>query len=298
MSVETPSGKGAGNENFPVGSRLIAARLRPHVAAFYAFARAADDIADNPALAPEDKIARIDRFEAAIHGRDTGNAALEKGQRLRRSLDATGVSERHCADLLAAFRQDATKRRYADWGELMDYCGRSANPVGRFVLDLHGEPSSCYPASDALCTALQIINHVQDVGRDYRGLDRVYVPLDWLAAEGVDVTALDAPRASAAVRRVLDRCLDAVADLLADAAPLPGSLRSMRLAMETAAIMRLARRLVRRLRRRDPLAERVVLSRPTLAGHAFLGAAAALGRRALGRRGAARAPLTLGGSNA
>ena len=298
MSVETPSGRRAGDENFPVGSRLIAARLRPHVAAFYAFARAADDIADNPALAPEDKIARLDRFEAAIRGRDTDDAALEKGHRLRRSLDATGGSERHCTDLLAAFKQDATKRRYADWGELMDYCEHSANPVGRFLLDLHGEPSSCYPASDALCSALQAINHVQDVGRDYRALDRVYVPLDWLAAEGVDVTALDAPRASAAVRRVLDRCLDGVAGLLADAAPLPGSLRSMRLAMESAAILRLAHRLVGLLGRRDPVAERVVLSRPVLAGYAGLGAAGALGRRVLGRRRAGRAPLPLGGSNA
>ena len=298
MNVETPSGKGAGDENFPVGSRLIAARLRPHVAAFYAFARAADDIADDPTLAPEDKIARLDRFEAAISGRETGEAALAKAHRLRQSLEATGVGVRHCTDLLAAFKQDATKARYADWDELMDYCERSANPVGRFLLDLHGESARGYAASDALCSALQVINHLQDVKRDYRALDRVYVPLDWLAAEGAEVAALDAARASTAVRKVLDRCLDAVARLLGDAAALPDGLASARLAMESAAILRLARRLVALLRRRDPLSERVVLSRPALAGHAVLGAGEALGRRVLGRRRPGRAPLPLGGSNA
>ena len=298
MYIETPSGKGAGDENFPVGSRLIAARLRPHVAAFYAFARAADDIADDPTLAPEDKIARLDRFEAAISGHETVDAALDKAHRLRRSLEASGVTERHAIDLLAAFKQDATKRRYADWGELMDYCERSANPVARFMLDLHGESEHRYAASDALCSALQIINHVQDVGRDYRALDRVYVPLDWLAAEGVEVAALAAPRANDGVRRVLDRCLDGVSDLLIRAAPLPDSLASTRLAMESAAIVRLAHRLVALLHPRDPLAERVVLTRRALLGHAALGAAGALCRRALGRRRADTTPLTLGGSKA
>lgn len=297
MSVEAPSGKGAGDENFPVGSWLVAARLRGHVAAFYAFGRAADDIADHPTLAPEDKIDRLDRFEAAILGVETGDAALGKAHRLRRSLEATGVGARHCTDLLAAFKQDATKHRYADWAELMDYCARSANPVGRFLLDLHGESPGGYPASDALCSALQVINHVQDVKRDYRALDRVYVPLEWLAAEGTDVGALDAPQASPAVRRVLDRCLDGVARLLVDAAPLPDGLRSPRLAMESAAILRLARRLVSLLGRRDPVAERVVLSRTVLAGYAGLGAAGALGRRVLDRRRTGRAPLPLGGSN-
>ena len=297
MDIETPSGKGAGDENFPVGSVLIAPRLRPHVAAFYAFARAADDIADDPALAPEDKIARLDRFAAAILGRETHELALEKAHRLRRSLAETGLGATYCTDLLAAFKQDATKSRYADWGELMDYCERSASPVGRFVLDLHGETRASYAASDALCSALQVINHLQDAKRDYRALDRVYVPLEWMAAEGADVSDLDARRLSAAMRRVFDRCLDAVAELLAEAHPLPDGLGSARLAMESAAILRLAARLTRRLRRRDPLAGRVVLPRPTLIGHAALGAAGALGRRALGGRRPARASLTLGGSN-
>ncbi len=281
---ETPSGKGARDENFPVGSGLLAARLRPHIADFYAFARAADDIADNPALVPGDKIARLDRFEAALTGRDTDDPALAKAHRLRRSLAETGVTAQHGVDLLAAFKQDATKRRYEDWADLMGYCALSAMPVGRYLLDLHGEARDTWPAADALCSALQILNHLQDVQADYRTLDRVYVPLDWLRAEGLDVTALDQPRTGAALRRVLDRCLDGIAALIAEAHALPYLAASPRMAMESAAIVRLAERLEARLRRGDPLAERVALSRPALVCHAALGAAIALVRRAFGAR--------------
>ena len=165
VAIETPSGKGAGDENFPVGSWLIPAVLRPHVAAYYAFARAIDDIADNPALAPEDKIAQLDGFAAAL---TTGSdPAFVKARALRRTLDETGISARHGLDLISAFKQDAVKHRYATWAELIDYCDRSASPVGRFLCDLHGEDKALYPFSDALCNALQVINHLQDCAGDY-----------------------------------------------------------------------------------------------------------------------------------
>ncbi len=287
--VETPSGKGATDENFPVGSFLLAAPLRPHVAAYYAFARAIDDIADNPDLAPDDKIARLDRFAAALSGEESVDPGLEKAYRLRRSLAETGVPTRHGLDLVAAFKQDAVKLRYTDWRDLLGYCELSANPVGRFLLDLHGEERSGWAASDALCSALQVINHLQDMQDDYRNLDRVYVPLDWLQAEGLDVTALDQPRCSPAMRRVLDRCLDGVDELLAQARPLPAQLRSVRLGMESAAILRLARVLTARLRRQDPLAGRVALSRPGLVAIAGMGAVGHLLGRAFRRRAAADA---------
>jgi len=255
---DAPSGKTARDENFPVGSILLPGRLRPHVAAFYAFARAADDIADNPDLAPSDKIARLDRLATALDGMDEGPPVAAQ---MRASLGKTGVVARHCRDLLEAFRQDARQRRYGGWDELMAYCMRSAAPVGRYLLDLHGEESASYPASDALCNALQVVNHLQDCAADCRELDRVYIPEPWLAAEGLGVDALLAPRSGAALRRVLDRMLDGVDDLLADSAPLAGQLRNRRLAMEAAAIHAIARRLAALLRRRDPLAERVKLGR-------------------------------------
>jgi squalene synthase HpnC len=272
QAIETPSGKGAGDENFPVGSWLLPARLRPHVAAYYRFARAIDDIADNPELAPEDKIARLTPMAAAVTGEETGGPALETAHRMRASLAETGVSARHCLDLVTAFKQDAVKLRYRDWPDLLGYCEYSANPVGRYLLDLHGERAAGYPYSDALCSALQVLNHLQDCQDDYRNLDRVYLPLDWMAAEGIDVAALDAGRCAPGLRRVIDRCLDGVDELIAAARELPAHLRSPRLAMESAVIVRLAERLTRRLRAGDPLAGRVALSRLDFAACGLRGA--------------------------
>lgn len=262
LTVETPSGKGAGDENFPVGSFLLARRLRPHVALFYGFARAIDDIADNPKLSPDEKIKRLDGFADAITGRISGVPGYEKAYRLRPSLAETHVPAKHCTDLVAAFKQDAVKLRYKDWDDLMGYCYLSAAPVGRYLLDLHGESKDGWPASDALCNALQVINHLQDCADDYRNLNRVYLPQDWMAAEGADMAALGAPHASPALRRVLDRCLDATDALLVTAQELPHRLASRRLAMESAAIVEIAVALTARLRRRDPLARRVELGLP------------------------------------
>ena len=289
--IETPSGKGAADENFPVGSWLLPAELRPHVATFYRFARAIDDIADNPALAPDDKVARLERFAAAVGGAETDDPALITAHRMRESLRATGVAPRHCLDLIAAFKQDAVKMRYADWAELMGYCALSANPVGRYLLDLHGEDAADYPPSDALCSALQVLNHLQDCQDDYRALDRVYLPQDWLELEGARVEALDAAACSAPLQRVLHRCLDGTDDLLVAARALPVALRSRRLAMESAVILRLAESLSLRLRRGDPLAGRVALTRADFALCGLRGVAGELLRRRPGPKGDRTVPL-------
>lgn len=284
-ALETPSGKGAGDENFPVASWLLPAALRPHVAAFYAFVRAADDVADNPELEPDDKLARLDRFEAALTGPPELAAALPKALALRHSLAATGVGAQHALDLLAAFKRDATKLRYQDWPDLLGYCGLSASPVGRHLLDLHGEAAALYRYSDPLCDALQILNHLQDCQADYQGLNRVYLPLDAFAAAGIGVEALDGPGSSPALRQVLDRALDGVDQLLLAAEALPRALSSPRLAAESAVILEIAKRLARELRGRDPLAERVELSRPRFFWCGMLGLArAAWSRRPTTRR--------------
>ena len=258
-SVEAPSGKAKEDENFPVGSRLIRAGLRRHVHAFYDFARNADDIADDPAMAPDEKIRRLDRMGAVLIGdADDGSPSAI---RLRDSLDETGVSPQHALDLLQAFRQDATKRRYADWGELMHYCRFSAMPVGRHVLDLHGERRDTHPPSDALCSALQVLNHLQDCAADLASLDRCYIPQDMLAASGTATGAVRDAAASPAFRAVLDRLLERTDLLNRDAALLPGRVRDRRLRVETAVIASLSRRLTRRLGREDPLARRVKLRR-------------------------------------
>lgn len=264
-AIEAPSGKDASSENFPVGSLLIAPSLRPHVAVYYAFARAIDDIADSPVLSPGEKLRRLDLMaDALANGRGTGDSALAKAHALRAAMLERGIAFAHGLDLVSAFRQDAVKGRYADWGELIDYCNRSAAPVGRFLLALHGEDEYLFAPSDALCNALQVINHLQDMGDDFRSLDRVYLPQDWMTAEGASSEELGGNRVTPALRRVADRCLGGVRTLLVEAEALPGGLKSRRLGMESAVIVRIARRLVDELARRDPLAERVKLSRPQL----------------------------------
>ena len=275
-SVETPSGKGRGGENFPVGSWLIRRDLRSHVHAFYRFARNADDIADNPALTGAEKIRRLDLMAAALDG--ASRIAAPAAAAMRESLTATGTTAQHCHDLLRAFRLDAEKRRYRDWDDLMEYCRYSAAPVGRYVLDLHGESSTLWPASDALCAALQVLNHLQDCAPDYARLDRVYLPQDDLAAAGIGVEALSAARASGNLRRVIDGMLDRTAALIETAHGLPPRVAGFGLRCECAVIVALAERLVRRLRRGDPLAERVGLGKPDFLAAFIRGVARGLRR--------------------
>jgi squalene synthase HpnC len=270
------SGKTEGDENFPVASRLIASRFRGPILAYYRFARAADDAADHPSLSEREKYALLDALEDTLLGKtDAAADALP----LRRTLAEVRLSPRHALDLLTAFRQDVGKRRYRDWGELMHYCRYSAMPVGRFVLDVHGEDPSTWRASDALCTALQVINHLQDCAADYRALDRVYVPLDSLAVHGLGVEALAAPRASPQLRACLKSLATRTAELMPEAANLPRVVKNLRLSLETAAIVKLAHKLIKVLLARDPLSERVHLSRETALRVAAQGAAGAIADR-------------------
>jgi len=268
-SVETPSGKQAGDENFPVGSWLIRRDLRPHVHAFYRFARQADDVADNPQLSPEEKLHRLDRMRAVLEGasgEDAPAAAV-----MRASLVETRVTPQHCLDVLRAFSLDATKLRYRDWADLMEYCRYSASPVGRQLLDLHGESRATWPANDALCSALQVLNHLQDCAQDYRLLDRVYLPLEDLNRFDAHIEDLALPSATPGLRSVFDRVLELTEGLVREARKLPGGVRSPGLRRETAVIVDLAGRLTERLRRGDPLARRVKLSPVDFAASLLIG---------------------------
>lgn len=275
-SGELRSGKGARDENFPVASRVIARRHRPAIMAFYEFVRVADDIADHAHLGSDEKIARLNRLEASLLGKSDDD---REGVRLREILDARGLSARHAQDLLDAFRQDATKLRYADWDDLIDYCSRSAMPVGRYVLDVHGESKDTWPASDALCAALQIINHLQDCGADYRNLDRVYIPLDAMAAAGTGVEALAEGRATPALKECIRGLAARTSTLLGQSDGFAASIADVRLGLEVSAIHALARRLLAILAVRDPLSERVHLTRAgALATACIAGARSGFGR--------------------
>jgi squalene synthase HpnC len=262
-SVEQWSGKDRADENFPVGSVLIRRSLRPHVHAYYAFARNADDIADSPSLAPQDKIDRLNTMQAVLLGRRTEGSP--SATRLRASLAATGVSPARATDLLTAFRQDAVKSRYATWLDLADYCRHSANPVGRYLLDLHHEPAATHPGSDALCTSLQVLNHLQDCADDLRSMNRCYLPHTMLAARDASIEDLRRDRLTPALRRVLDDLLDHCDALNVIAETLAPACTSRGMRLEAAVIVNLAKRLARRLRHQDPLAQRVKLTRPDIA---------------------------------
>jgi squalene synthase HpnC len=262
------SGKGHRDENFPVASRLIAPRHRGIILAFYEFVRVADDMADHPTLKADEKLALLDRLEAGLLGQ---HDEVSEATALRSALRERNLAPRHAQDLLTAFRMDVTKLRYRDWDDLMNYCTYSAMPVGRFVLDVHGEDRSTWPANDALCAALQIINHLQDCHADYRSLDRVYVPLDALAATGSSVEDLGQELSSPALRQCLRNLTVRTGSLLDEAAPFSARIRDFRLAMEVSVIHALARRLVAMLSVRDPLSERVHLKTPGVAAVGVLG---------------------------
>ncbi|MDP9056577.1 MAG: squalene synthase HpnC [Pseudomonadota bacterium] len=246
------SGKGHKDENFPVASWLVRADARAPIMAYYRFARAADDIADHPTAPPHDKLARLAAMRAGLDG-DGAAVAMD----LAATARARGLDLIHAQELLDAFVQDVTVNRTADWAALIAYCRMSAMPVGRFVLDVHGEDRALWPLSDALCAALQIVNHLQDCGKDYRAIGRVYVPGDMLAAAGVTVEALGEAQASPALRGVIKDCANRTLALLHEAAPFAAAIRDLRLAAEVAVIQRLAVDLAQGLTRRDPLSENV-----------------------------------------
>jgi squalene synthase HpnC len=252
----------AATENFPVGSRLLPRELRPAVAAFYAFARAADDIADDPLLTADVKLELLDALDRALTGEtgDHSHAALTRAAELRARCAERGLSLDNPRHLLIAFRADAVNRPCRTWSDLLAYCRYSAAPVGRFLLELHGEDTAAYPAADALCAALQILNHVQDCQADYRDLQRVYVPGQWLDEHGLTARSLLAPRETPDLRVIVNRLLDGVDRLNDAAAALPPLIRRRGLRMEATAILAVSRRLAAKLRRKDPFAGRVALS--------------------------------------
>jgi squalene synthase HpnC len=278
------SGKGHRDENFPVASVLIHPRHRDAILAFYNYVRTADDIADHASLAESEKLALLNRLEACLLGESADEPAAVA---LRSALASRGLPPKHAQDLVTAFRLDVTKHRYRDWDDLIHYCSYSAMPVGRFVLDVHGEDRATWPASDALCAALQIINHLQDCGADYHNLDRVYVPLDAFAAAGAAVDELGAPQASASLLRCLHGLAERTRGLLQDGAALSAQTQNWRLALEVSVIHAYAERILSLLLTRDPLSQRVHLGAAGFAVHGCLGLVTGFLRR-LRRSPAAR----------
>ncbi|MEW5727002.1 MAG: squalene synthase HpnC [Pseudomonadota bacterium] len=258
-ALPSPTGKTAGDESFPVASFLLPTAVRRQVMAFYAFARAADDVADAPDLTPEAKLARLDELEEALRGRRSGPDG-DTAAAFRSAIDADDLLIDHAVQLLHAFRRDAVTDHCRDWADLMTYCRFSAAPVGRFLLDLHGEDPATFAAGDALCAAHQILNHLQDCGADFKALGRVYLPRDWLLSAGITNEVFAGDASPPELRSVFDMVLDAVDGLIDLARPLPSQIRDRRLRLEAAATIAVAERLSVLLRVQDPLARPVKLT--------------------------------------
>jgi squalene synthase HpnC len=275
------SGKTHRDENFPVASWIIHPRHRALILAFYNFVRTADDIADHATLEASEKLRYLDLLEAELLGQgDTQPEAVK----LRQALAERGMPPRHALDVLIAFRMDVTKLRYENWDEVIHYCRYSAMPVGRFMLDVHGESTSTWAASDALCAGLQINNHLQDCGKDFRDLNRVYLPRDALAAAGASVEQLGGDGSPPPLLQCLQSLAARTETVLDESKSLGAQVRDLRLGIEIAVIQSFADRIVQMLKVRDPLSQRVHLSPTELLIHSFGGMAGELARRAVGRR--------------
>lgn len=284
---ELRSGKGHKDENFPVASWIIHPRHRAPIMAFYNFVRTADDIADHATLPPQEKLDQLDRMQDELLGSGAGQP---EALALREALASRGLSPQHALDLLTAFRMDVTKLRYESWDDLIHYCSFSAMPVGRFVLDVHGEDRSTWVANDKLCAALQINNHLQDCGKDYRTLNRVYLPLDALNASGASVEMLGEAKAAAPLLDCLHKLAVRNEQLLAESRAFSAEVQDRRLGMEIAVIDIFARRIASLLKVRDPLGDRVHLSKSAMLGLAASAAAGEWLRRLGGRAPLSRLP--------
>src|SRR6202012_228682 len=279
-AAELRSGKTHRDQNFPVASWIIHPRHRSLILAYYNFVRTADDIADHATLAADEKLRYLDLMEAELLGQgDSQKEAVS----LRNALAERGMSPRHAQDVLVAFRMDVTKLRYENWDEVIHYCRYSAMPVGRFMLDVHGESTSSWTASDALCAGLQINNHLQDCAKDFRDLNRVYLPRDALAAASASVEQLGGDRSPPLLLQCLQSLAVRTEALLNESRSLGAEVRDLRLGLEISVIQSFADRIVQMLKVRDPLSERVHLGKTELLALSMGGMASEMARRAFGR---------------
>lgn len=249
------TGKDIRDENFPVGSFLLRKPVRPIIKSFYRFARSADDIADNPNLDSNTKLALLKEMDRALSGLASPLIEVQPAEHLRCVLECNGLATDQARALLIAFQRDVCNSENHSWSDLLESCRFSANPVGRFLLEIHKETAlSAITASDALCTVFQILNHLQDCRKDFMTLNRVYIPTNFLALESLDRNSLGEHRASPGLQRVFESIIDRVENLYTVCLPLLSSITCYRFRLESAVALSLAGSLIKRLRGQDLLA--------------------------------------------
>ena len=260
-SIETTLTKNHKQENFPVGSWLLSQKIRLKILIFYKFARAADDIADSANLSSNEKIKRLNLFKKAIESNKSNKIKISKVEDLRKICIKNKIKINHALNLLKAFKQDAIKKRYKNWSELIRYCKYSAVPVGRFVIDLHKEKQKAYKYSDPLCIALQILNHLQDCKEDYENLDRVYLPMQFLKKYNVKLSQLKKNVTEKNLRLVFNEILKNTEKLIIEAGKNKKNMKHKHLSLETSFILEIAKKLLQLLKNNDPLKKKVMLKK-------------------------------------
>ena len=256
------SGKSYSDENFPVASFLMTKKIRSIVRVFYFFARMADDIADHQKLSSNQKKNILLFFDNAISkSKKTNNKVLDKMIARFKELPS---GKKYSRNLLKAFMMDASNKKYKNWNDLLYYCKFSANPVGRFVIDAVNERKNIekiYEASDSLCTALQIINHIQDCKKDFKELNRVYIPESFFKKYSLDKKILRKSKSEENFERLKIEIVDNVMVSLRKTKLGLREIRSWRLRKETLIILNIAKRLCNLLKINDPLEKQIKLSR-------------------------------------
>jgi len=256
------SGKSYSDENFPVASFLMKKKIRRIVRIFYFFARMADDVADHKTLPKHQKIKILKSFDNAIlKNKQIHNKVLQDMILEFKDLPS---GKKYSRNLLKAFLMDASNKKYIEWSDLLYYCKYSANPVGRFVIDTVKEKNNVekiYEASDNLCTALQIINHMQDCKKDFEELNRVYIPESLFKKYSINKSILKKNRSIGNFEKLKVEIIENVLISLKTTKIGLSFIQSWRLRKETLIILNIAKRLCNLLKKKDPLKEKIKLSR-------------------------------------
>lgn len=247
-------------ENFPVGSIFLKKDLRRTVWAYYNFARCADDVADNKVLSKDDKLEILNAMEAIL--KEESNAKQPScASLLSEIMHARKLQRLTAYELLTAFKWDSIGKEYFDWEDLLTYCRYSASPVGRFMLDLHGETYLLYNYSDSLCSALQILNHIQDIKEDYLNLDRIYIPKSFMIEFNVNIEDLKAKKSTKGLQKAINKMLYNIERMLLESRLILKLIKDKRLKTEILLIFILAQRLLKKLKKADPIKNKVKLSK-------------------------------------
>jgi len=261
------SGKNFKDENFPVASLLIKKNVRDIIRIFYSFARISDDIADNNTLTSFKKLKILNFFDESI--RNSKRSEINSLDKIIHLSEKFPKSKNYSRELLKAFTLDATKKRYKNWDDLVSYCKFSANPVGRFFIyltyktnnQLLNNEKRIFESSDNLCTALQIINHIQDCKDDYLNYDRVYIPSDYFHKYSLKVEVLKEDKAPIDFIFLKNELITETEKLLSDVKIGLNLIKDWRLRRETFIILNIAKRLCFLLKKDDPLFKKIKLSR-------------------------------------